>query len=87
MQDIKDEVKRSCPKVITDGSRPFRAHWREYNHDHITVVVNFHFDIPPRTQEYLDNQEQVLLAIARAVKKNNVKFALPYRVSVTAEDN
>ena len=85
MHDIKEEIKKACPKVITDGSRPFRAHWREYNHDHITCVCVIHLNIPPETQEYYDNQERVLMAIATAAKKNNVQFALPYRVSVSAE--
>jgi small-conductance mechanosensitive channel len=28
--DILEEIKSSCNEAITDGSRPFRAHWREY---------------------------------------------------------
>jgi len=37
LADIKEEVKKACPSVITVG-RPFRAHFREMQDDHIYVV-------------------------------------------------
>jgi len=80
IRDIKSEIRGNCPKLVDDGSRPFRVTWRDYSDDHITVVVNTHFNIAPLSSEYYDTVEKVLLAIARAVKDNRVQFALPSRV-------
>ena len=49
--------------------------------DHVSVVVDTHHDIPPMTQAFFDNQERVMIAIAGAVKKNGMKFALPAKIS------
>lgn len=77
LADIKSEIKAHCPKLITDGSKPFAAVLSQYEPDHIQTVVNCHFEMQPSSAEYSDNKEEVLLAIARAMKKNNVKFAIP----------
>lgn len=77
LQDIKEEIKAACPKLITDGSKPFAAVLASYEADHIQTIVNVHFNIQPFSQEYSDTKEAVLLAIARAAQKNNVKFAIP----------
>eukprot|EP01082_Thalassiosira_pseudonana_P006987 g15034.t1 g15034 contig21:414159-415337(-) len=66
---IKEEIKTSCPKLITDGSRSFRANWRNYEDDHLQVVVDCHFTIKPTGDEYWDNRQSMLEAIYRAVKK------------------
>lgn len=81
VDDIKEEVKAACPKLVLDGSRPFRVHWRSMADDHVSVVVDTHHDIPPMTQLFYDNQERVMIAIATAVKKNGMKFALPAKIS------
>lgn len=79
---IKDEIRASCPKLITDGSRPFRVHFSDFKDDHLEVEVNVNFNFSPSNgDEYLDNRQVVLQAIARAVKKNGVEFALPNRVN------
>ncbi|CAB9502812.1 MscS family protein [Seminavis robusta] len=77
LQDIKEEIQASCPKLITDGSKPFAAVMSNYQDDHIQCVVNVHFQIQPSSQEYSDNKEEVLRAIARAVANNDMKFAIP----------
>ena len=81
VDDIKEEVKAACPKLVLDGSRPFRVHWRSMADDHVSVVVDTHHDIPPMTQASFDNQERVMIAIAGAVKKNGMNFALPAKIS------
>lgn len=73
LEAIKTEVKK-LPKIITDGSRPFRAHWRNYEDDYLEVVVDFHFDIKPTGNEYHDNRQQVLEAIFQAATKTGIKF-------------
>lgn len=38
MEAIKEEVLSECGEfAITDGSRPFRAHWRGYANDHLEI--------------------------------------------------
>jgi len=53
LESIKKEIQKSCPKLITDGSRPFRVFWTSFNEDHLEVVVNTHFYIPPGGYVYL----------------------------------
>ena len=81
VDDLKEEVKAACPKLVLDGSRPFRVHWRSMADDHVSVVVDTHHDIPPMTQLFYDNQQRLMIAIATAVKKNGMKFALPAKIS------
>ena len=74
LADIKSEIRESCPKLIVDGSCPFRAHWRGFRDDHLEVVVDTHFNVKPTGDVYHDNRQNVLKAIYRAVKRNNVEF-------------
>mmetsp|Transcript_25482 Transcript_25482/g.39471 ORF Transcript_25482/g.39471 Transcript_25482/m.39471 type:complete len:149 (+) Transcript_25482:1-447(+) len=76
-ESIKDEIDASCPKLVRDGSNPFRVSWTDVGDDHISVVINTSYEIMPSTGEYWENREVVLLAVARAMQKMNVKFALP----------
>jgi len=70
---FSEEIEASCPK-LDRGS----AMLKSYEADHIQTEVNYHFDIPPgNVVEYGSNREQVLLAIGRAIEKNNVTFAIP----------
>jgi small-conductance mechanosensitive channel len=77
IQDIKVEIARSCPKLVVDGSRPFWCHWREFKQEKLEVVVDTHFTIRHGNTEYFDTKQKVLEAIARAAKKNDIRFALP----------
>lgn len=77
LEDIKSEIRFSCPKLIADGSKPFQALIKSYETDHIEGFINFHFNIPVNSGAYAENRQVVLLAIARALKKNDVSFAFP----------
>ena len=74
LKSIKEEIKIACPAVITDGSRPFRAHWVDYGEDYLEVQVVAHFRIKPIGDEYWENRQRFLQAIDKAVKKNAVSF-------------
>jgi small-conductance mechanosensitive channel len=76
VDDIKKEIIASCPELITDGTRPFRVHWRSYGDDHLEVVVDARFHIDPEGDAYWDNRQDVLMAIRRAVKKHGIEFAI-----------
>ncbi|KAL3826946.1 hypothetical protein ACHAXA_006026 [Cyclostephanos tholiformis] len=75
LQNIKSEI-RKLPKLITDGSSPFRAHWRSYEDDHLQIVVDCHFHIRPTGDEYWDNRQRVLEAIYEAATKTGVHFEI-----------
>lgn len=71
---IKQEIRLTCPALITDGSRPFRAYWTDYNDDYLGVMVDTHFRLKPIGDEYWDNRQKVMQAIDKAVKKVGVSF-------------
>lgn len=79
-EEIKEEIKASCPKIVKDGSRPLRVSWADVGDDHISVVINTSYEIRPSSAAYWANREVVLLAVARAMKRLGVKFALPERI-------
>jgi small-conductance mechanosensitive channel len=75
LHDIKCEIRASCPTVITDGSRPFRCYWTNFQSNYLEVVVDAHFRIRPIGDAYYENRQRVLFAIDRAVAMNEVKYA------------
>lgn len=77
LKSIENEIIIACPKLINDGTRTFRAIWTDYKDDHLEVVVEASFNIPPTAEEYHTNKQNMLQAIANAVEKNHVEFALP----------
>ncbi|GMH80645.1 hypothetical protein TrST_g644 [Triparma strigata] len=86
IDNIKSQIKSDCEKVIADGSRPFWVHWREFEADHVTVVVDVHFDIRPGTTQYYDMRQKVLSCIKIATAKTGVPFAMPARVSLPSDE-
>ena len=87
LNDIKEEIKASCPKVILDGSKPFQAVLSQYETDHVQAYVNCHFNISPGTDEYVNIRQLALLTIARALKKYDIQIALPSIVYQTNDPN
>jgi hypothetical protein len=75
LETIKFEIQASCPKLITDGSRPFRVYWTDYKEDHLEVMVDTHHYTPILGDDYYETRQAVLLAIHRAVKQHNLQFA------------
>ena len=84
LEAIKAEIQRNCPRLIIDGSKPFRAVLTAYEPDHVRVEVDCHFEINPGSGEYVETRQQVLLSIANAVKESEIEFALPSMVSISA---
>jgi small-conductance mechanosensitive channel len=35
LESIRSEIKKACPRLITNGTRPFRVFWTEFNEDHL----------------------------------------------------
>jgi small-conductance mechanosensitive channel len=75
-QDIKEEIRTNIPTVITDGSRAFRAQWREVNKASLTFVVDTHYEQAPACGAYWEMREEVLRCIMRACEKNHMRFAM-----------
>ena len=84
--EIKDEIAASCPKVVTDGSRPFLVRMVDFEFECVKVVVDCRLRNKPSGEGYYDARESILQAIARTVKRKNVEFALPaeiYRTQIS----
>lgn len=77
LTDIKQQVQEDCPKLITDGSRPCRVHFNTFQEDHIEIGVDLRFRVPVVGDEYHQNKEACNLAIAKAMARNKMQFALP----------
>ena len=73
MESIKEEISKSCPKLITDG-KPFRVMISSFGDCHVEVSVNCSFDLPPTGEAFWANRQQMFLAIDRSVKKSNVEY-------------
>lgn len=79
--EIKEAIKRECPHLIADGTRPFRAHLREIFPDYLKIVVDARFNLPPIGSRHYDNRHKVLELICKVLQKNNITLACPrYRI-------
>ena len=73
--EIKLEIIKSCPKLITDGSSPWMVSFNSFEARYLEVIVDARFRIKPDTDEYYQCKDDVLNAIGRAVKSCNVQFS------------
>jgi small-conductance mechanosensitive channel len=87
LPDVLEEIKASCPEVISDGTRPFRAVWVGYGEDHIKIMVDTHFDLRPTGQKYWENKQEVMFAIYRAAEKHDIHFVTTMRWPIVMEQN
>ncbi|OEU17038.1 hypothetical protein FRACYDRAFT_185003, partial [Fragilariopsis cylindrus CCMP1102] len=70
--DIKCEIRSSCPSIITDGSHPFQCYWVNFQSNYLEVIVDAHFRTKPVGDVYYENRQRCLQAIDRAVKMNDI---------------
>jgi small-conductance mechanosensitive channel len=61
--------------LITDGSRPFRVHWREVTDTSLQVVVDTHLRVKPFSDDYWNTRQEIFFAIGRAAEKNKINFS------------
>jgi small-conductance mechanosensitive channel len=74
LDTIKEEIRQDCgDKLLPDR---LRAHWSNFEDDHLQVEVDAHFEIKPSGGEYHDNRQKVLQAIYRAAEKTGVHFVV-----------
>ncbi|CAJ1945094.1 unnamed protein product [Cylindrotheca closterium] len=81
VQALKEEIRSACPKLITDGSRPFRVMWTDIATNHILVTIDTHHYVPPSSGAYWEARGAVLSAISRALVKTKGKFANGVKIS------
>jgi small-conductance mechanosensitive channel len=60
LDSIKSEIRKACPRLVTDGTRPFRVFWTGYKEDHLEVMVDTHHNIAPIGDAYWQNRQNVL---------------------------
>ncbi len=73
VKNIKSEIEK-CPCVIKDGSRPFRVHFTSFGGKSYVISTDVRLNVPPYSDEYYDNREKVLQAIAKAANSCDVTF-------------
>jgi small-conductance mechanosensitive channel len=65
------EITLACPKLVTDGTRPFRVVWTAINGDGThEVTIDTRHKIKPTSDEYWVNRQNLLAAIQRALKQH-----------------
>lgn len=74
---IKQEIAESCPKLIKNGKKPFRAMLSSFERDYVEATINCSFEISPTGEEFWANREQMFLAIDRGVGKSEIQYARP----------
>ncbi len=80
---IKDTIKDDLEdQVVTDGTRPFWVHWRDYNEDHLDITIDVHLNVPLGTTRYYDTRMKVMDCLRKSAEKSNIKYAMPARVSL-----
>lgn len=84
--DIKSCIKKRCPRLDTD-TRSFRVNLRDFKQSHLEVVIESYYKIPPYSNDYHENRQQVLYAIADAAKKNDMAFDIPTVTLEASGDN
>ena len=86
LPQILEEIKESCPEIITDGSRPYRAVWSSFREDHLEVLIDVHFHLPPSGVKYANNRMKVNEAIYRAVQKSHCEFVTSFSPQALKHD-
>ena len=74
---IKNEIVESCPKLIKNGKKPFRAMISSFERDYVEATVNCSFEISPTGEEYWTNREKMFLEMDRGIRKSEIRYARP----------
>lgn len=78
---IKAFIKERCPTLETD-IRPFRVTLRDAKSRGLEVGIESYYRLPPFSNAYYENLQNVMFAVADAARKNGVQFNMP---TVTVE--
>jgi len=87
-QQIKDNLKEEIEELISDGSRPFRVTLREVHEDHLLVVMDTHYNLPPFGDTYFNTLHKILNIVCLALRDNDVTLACKtYLVAPQSNDS
>ena len=76
LEKVKEEIKKSCPKLITKD-KPFRANMTSFERDHVEATVDCRFELPPFGDEFWETRQDMFMAIDRAVRSCCLQYAKP----------
>lgn len=76
--EIDREISASCRNLLVK----LKVHWVDVREDHVSVMIDGDFRVQPTSSSYHRTREQVLLAITRAMKRLEARFALPREASI-----
>ncbi len=76
LEEIKHEIKSTCPLVVSDGTKPLRAYFKKYADSYLEVEVDVRMNCNPGSELFKQETQDVLFAIDRAVRRHNVQFAV-----------
>jgi small-conductance mechanosensitive channel len=68
ISSLKEEMKKAFSATLITQDRPFRVHFRDIEANHLEVVCDFRFNLPPTGDAYYDNRQKVIETIAKVVK-------------------
>lgn len=74
IQEIRKEIRETCPHVVTNGTRPFRIFLSNYGDYALEVTVDVRMSIPPVGDQFFQGRQDVLLAINRALTRLDVEL-------------
>jgi small-conductance mechanosensitive channel len=75
LKAIQDEIAKQCADVPLE--KPPQVVLTQYEADHIQAAVSVSLNIKPGSAEFVAVREKIMFAIADAVQKFNVDFAIP----------
>ena len=76
LKSIRNEIRSTCPLVVSDGSKPLRAYFKNYADSYLEVEVDVRMTCMPGSEDYKKGRQEVLFAIDRAVRRHDVRFAV-----------
>lgn len=74
INEIRREIRESCPRVVTDGSRPCRVFWSNYGETSLEVIVDVRIKSPPIGDTFFEGRQEILMAINRALNRLGVEL-------------
>ena len=76
LEEIIKEIRTTCSLVVTDGSKPLRANFKNFGKSYLEVEIEARLQCQPESEEFENGRQEVLFAIDRAVRRLSVQFAV-----------
>lgn len=86
IEEIRKEIRESCPQVVKDGSRPLRVVWSDFGDNSLEVTVDVRMNTPPIGDIYYEGKQKILIAIHTALKRLDVNLVPLESIRYTGMD-